>query len=102
MVWNERRDGSVRTAAKMGCTQEIRFTWARRELALSATELNNAQECSWAGSVTARPGELFQQPLVRFWHAPTGAAAGAFGGWVGSRRVQGPSPASALHAASLL
>lgn len=101
MVWDGR---SVRKAPEMCSTQEKCFTWARRRKEgasyISANKLNNAQECSWAGSVTARPGKLLEQSLARFWHAPTSAAPGSFRVWFGSKCVPGTVP-SWLFASSL-
>lgn len=66
----------------------------RRELDITANKLNNAQECSWAGSMTARPGELLEQSLVRFWHAPTSVAPGSFSVQFGSRRCWDHPPST--------
>lgn len=93
MAGGGRRGRSVTEATATHPDQEKYFTWARRGKEgagyISANKLNNVQECSWAGSVTARPGELFEQSLARLWHVPTSAAPGSFRVRFGSRRVPG-------------
>lgn len=42
--------------------------------------------------MTARPSELLEQSLVRFWHAPTSAAPGGFGTRFGSNHIAGTIP----------